>query len=253
MSTGKPATLTVIGSFLSPYVRKVLACLTLKDIAWQIDPMVPFFGNDEFSRLSPLRRVPVLIDGEVTLADSTVICEYLDERYPGHPLLPRAAADRARARWLEEYADSRMGEVFIWRLFNQVVINRHVWRAATDEAVVRKAVEEEIPQILDYLENELPPDGWLFGGISVADITIAAFFRNATFAGFETDADRWPTTDAFVRRTLEHPALFNLRRFEELSLRTPPNAQRESLRQAGARVAGQCWSTSVPRRGVLSI
>ncbi len=57
----------IIGSCLSPYVRKVLVCLGLKGIAYDIDPLVPFFGNNQFSRLSPLRRIPVLIDGEVTL------------------------------------------------------------------------------------------------------------------------------------------------------------------------------------------
>jgi len=60
------AGIRVVGSYLSPYVRKVLALLHLKGLAYEIDPVVPFFGNAEFSRLSPLRRVPVLIDGDVT-------------------------------------------------------------------------------------------------------------------------------------------------------------------------------------------
>ena len=49
--------LTVIGSFVSPYVRKVLACLALKELDYEIDPITPFYGNDEFERLSPLRRI----------------------------------------------------------------------------------------------------------------------------------------------------------------------------------------------------
>ena len=51
---------TVIGSYLSPYVRKVLVCLAHKRIPYRIDPIVPFFGNAEFSRLSPLRRALTL-------------------------------------------------------------------------------------------------------------------------------------------------------------------------------------------------
>ena len=112
----------IIGSYLSPYVRKVLVVLDLKRIAYEIDPIVPFLGDDRFSALSPLRRIPVLIDDAVTLADSTVICEYLEERHPEPALLPARCRERARARWLEEFADTRMGEVFIWRLFNQVAI-----------------------------------------------------------------------------------------------------------------------------------
>jgi len=110
------APVTIVGSYLSPYVRKVLVCLDAKGLDYRIDPIVPFFGNDAFSELSPVRRIPVLIDDRVTLCDSSVICEYLEDRYPGPPLRPSTPEARARARWLEEYADTRMGEVFIWRL-----------------------------------------------------------------------------------------------------------------------------------------
>ena len=102
---------TIIGAPASPYVRKVLAVLELKRVPYRLDPVVPFFGTDEFTRLSPLRRVPVVIDGDLVLPDSTVICEYLDERHPTPPLMPRDPAARARARWLEEFADTRMGDV----------------------------------------------------------------------------------------------------------------------------------------------
>ncbi|HVO22578.1 MAG TPA: glutathione S-transferase family protein, partial [Candidatus Margulisiibacteriota bacterium] len=97
----------IIGSYLSPYVRKVLVVLHLKGITYEIDPIIPFMGDERFSKLSPLRRIPVLIDDQVTLADSTVICEYLEDRYPSPPLYPRGAVARARARWFEEFADTR--------------------------------------------------------------------------------------------------------------------------------------------------
>ena len=45
----------IIGSHVSPYVRKVLVALGIKGLDYEIDPIVPFFGNDEFTRLSPLR------------------------------------------------------------------------------------------------------------------------------------------------------------------------------------------------------
>ncbi len=90
----------IIGSYVSPYVRKVLACLSLKSIDYEIDPIVPFMGGDRFTELSPLRRIPVLIDDRVTLADSSVICQYLEDRYPEPALYPADVAERARARWL---------------------------------------------------------------------------------------------------------------------------------------------------------
>ncbi len=117
------ADIRIIGAYLSPYVRKVLACLDLKGLSYEIDPIVAYMGDDRFTSLSPLRRVPVLIDDRVTLADSTVICQYLEDRYPTPALYPADVADRARARWLEEFADSRMGDVFIWGLFDHAVIS----------------------------------------------------------------------------------------------------------------------------------
>ena len=113
----------IIGSFVSPYVRKVLACMHLKGLSYEIDPITPFFGNDEFRRLSPLCRIPVLVDGDFAACDSSVICAYLDEAYQGRPLLPADPKDRAHARWLEEFADTRLGDLFIWGLFYQKVVH----------------------------------------------------------------------------------------------------------------------------------
>ena len=245
------APVSIVGTYISPYVRKVLVCLDLKGIPYEIDPIIPFFGSEEFSRLSPVRRIPVLLDDRVTLADSSVICEYLDERYPDPPLFPQGAEFRARARWLEEFADTRMGEVFIWRLFNQLVINRFVWGNPTDEKVLRETLDEAIPSVLDYLEAELPAQGYLFGRISVADISVAVFFRNASFARFSVDANRWPKTASFASRVLEHPSFVRLRPFEDLLLRTPIPQHREVLRQAGAPITTVTLGTSTPRPGIL--
>ncbi len=243
----------IVGSYLSPYVRKALVALDLKGVPYEIDPIVPFYGNDAFTRVSPVRRIPVLIDDQVTLPDSTAICEYLDDRYPEPPLRPATAADRARARWLEEYADTRMGEVFIWRLFDQLVIGRFVWGKQPDEAVVKRAIEEEIPGILDFLQGELPADGFVFGAEpSTADIAIATFFRNAAFARYQPDAARWPRVAAFVARAFALPGFAKLRPFEELSLRTPIAEQRAALLKAGAPISAETYFTEAPRRGVLA-
>ncbi|MDH4108565.1 MAG: glutathione S-transferase family protein [Gammaproteobacteria bacterium] len=242
---------TIIGSYLSPYVRKTLVCLQIKGVDYRIDPIVPFFGNDEFSRVSPLRRIPVYIDDRVALPDSTVICEFLEDRFPEPALLPASAELRANARWLEEFADSRMGEVFIWRLFNNLVINRFVWGQAVDEIQLRHTIDREIPSILDYLEARLPTAGYLFGAISIADIAIASFFRNASFSKYEVDPSRWPRTRHFADHVLDHPAFSSLRPFEELSLRTPIGEHRQALLDAGAPVTSETYATGRPRRGIL--
>ena len=97
---------TLIGNPVSPYVRKVLAACALKGVEVRLDPLTPFMGDDDFERLSPLRRIPVWIEGDVVLCDSSVILQYLEETRPGPSLWPADPVDRARARYIEEVADT---------------------------------------------------------------------------------------------------------------------------------------------------
>ena len=244
----------IVGSYLSPYVRKVLACLEVKGMAYEVDHIVPFFGDDRFSKLSPLRRIPVLVDGDLVLSDSSVICQYLEDKQPEPALFPRDIADRARARWLEEFADTRMGDVFIWRLFNQIAIRPSVWGEKGDREMVDRTLKEEIPTVLDYLEGEAPTDSFRFGPtLSVADIAIAAFFRNAGWVRFQIDAARWPKTAGWIGRTLASPAFTTLAKLEDAVLRVPIAEQRAALKAMGAPVSAETYATSAPRRGIMPL
>ena len=245
--------MTVIGSFVSPYVRKVLACLELKGLDYAVDPITPFFGNDEFTKLSPLRRIPVLIDGETVLSDSSVICAYLDEAYEGYRLLPENPRDRARSRWFEEFADTRLGDLFIWGLFYQKVVRRLVWSEGPDEDRVHKTLEEDAPAALDYLEGELPQAGYLFGPLGLADIALASFFANASYAGFTPDPARWPKVARFVGAVLAEPVFRTLMGFEAIQMSTTIQGRRQALLEAGANLTEETWATREPRRGIMAL
>jgi glutathione S-transferase len=244
----------IIGSYVSPYVRKVLACMALKGVDdYEIDPITPFFGDDEFARLSPLRRIPVLVHEDLVLTDSSVICAWLDEAFPGHPLLPADFADRARARWLEEYADTRLGDIFIWGLFYQKIVCPLVWGEPGDAARIEKTLAEDAPAALDYLEAQVPEAGFLFGEIGLADISVASFFRNAFYAGFRIDAARWPKTAAFVARTLAHDCFARFKPFEDAQLGTDPKGRRAALLAAGAPLTETSVGTRQPVRGMMRL
>ena len=244
-----PARLKIIGNYISPYVRKVLVCLELKGLDYEIDPIAPFVGNDQFSRLSPLRRIPVLIDDGFVLNDSSVICQYLEDRHPTPALYPADIADRAQARWLEEYCDTRLADGLIWRLFYQLGARRHIFGEATDEAVVKQAREVEIPAALDYLETRLPEDGFLFGLLSIADISIASFFRTASFVRYAIDETRWPRCAALVALVQALPVFQKLARLEECMMRLPLAEQRAALNMRGAPLSIDTYGTSTPRHG----
>ena len=247
------APLKIIGSFVSPYVRKVLACMNLKGLEYEVDPITPFFGNDEYQRLSPLRRIPVLIDGDFSVSDSSVICAYLDDAYPDRPLIPADPRDRARARWFEEYADTRLGDVFIWGLFYQKIVHPLVWSEPGDQERIERSLNEDIPAALDYLEGELPADGFLFGEIGLADIAIASFFQNGFYAAFTVDADRWPRTAAFVERTLADPCIAPLLKYEEIQRNADIKGRRQALLDAGVRLTETTMGLREPRKGMMCL
>lgn len=108
---------------LSMFGAKVQIAALEKGIDFEL-VMVPFDRDDHYQpkhpevlRINPKAQVPVLIDGDVELFDSTQIFEYLEDKVPAPALWPTAIADRARARLLEHASD----EVFfpnVIRLFD---------------------------------------------------------------------------------------------------------------------------------------
>ena len=242
---------TIIGSPISPYVRKVLAVCEIKGITYQLDPIVPFFGDDRFSELSPLRRIPVFVDDDVSLCDSTVICEYLEERYPMPRVLPTGLAHRAQARWMEEFSDTRMGDVFIWHIFYEAVVLPFVFQRVRDKAKIATAVAEQMPNVMAYLEKIAPDGGFIFGELSIADLAIAIPFSNLKWARVEPDVSRWPKACPWVERTLATTALAKVTRIADKLVQTPPNLHRATLADLGVQLTHATIAADKPRRSIM--
>lgn len=241
----------IVGSHVSPYARKVHVALETKGIAYESDPITPFYGTDEFTRISPLRRIPVLIDGELVLNDSTVICEYLDEAYPDPPLMPKAPRDRARARWLEEYADSRLGDLIIWGLFFPKIVRPRTFGKEADPEALAQVTERDLPEALDWIEAQAPVDGFLFDRLCIADIAFGCFFRNAALAGWEIDAERWPRAAAWIARIWEAPAFAATMPLELATVTSRVADRRDALRAAGARISEHSYGAGTPHSSIM--
>ncbi|WP_333591034.1 glutathione S-transferase family protein [Brevundimonas sp.] len=226
------APVTVIGSPVSPYVRKVLAACAVKGVEVRLDPISPFLGDDGFTKISPLRRIPVWIEGDFTLCDSSAIVQYIEETRPGPSLWPADPRDRAQARWLEEYGDTRLFDVLGWKLFFQIALKPRFFGGEPDLAVVAHARDVELPEILDYLESVSPEDGFLFGEVSAADFAVTAACMNLAAIRVRIDADRWPRFTGLIARVQDTP-LGNLNRLAGRLLRTPIEQHREVLPEFG--------------------
>ncbi len=244
--------LTIIGTPVSPYVRKVLAALELKGLPWRIDPLVPFLGNDAFTRLSPLRSIPVLVEGDLILSDSTVICEYLDERHPATALMPRSAADRARARWLEEFADTRLADVLTWGLFAPAVTRPGVFKAPRDEAALARTTAEELPPVMELLEALAPEAGFFLGDLGIADLAVAVHFANLRWARVGADLARWPRAAAWIGRIEGTEPLARLTALGEraLTVRYPDRAALYG--EFGVELVDRGVTGREPRRGPMT-
>jgi len=203
--------LKIYGALLSPFVRKVRAVLAEKDVAYELVPANPFEKSPAFLARSPLGRIPALEDEQGrSLADSSVIAEYLEERYPHPALFPSDSYDRARVRWFDEYADGGMAPNLTGKVFFQRVISAKLMRSAADEKIVASGLAE-VPKFFGYLERELGGCSYLVAdAFTLADISVASQLVNLRHAGVEIGADDYPSLAAWFARITARPSIADL-------------------------------------------
>jgi len=198
---------TLYGTLGSPFVRKAIVALTEKGIAYEHDPVVPFGPNPEYRKISPLGKIPAFRDGDRTLPDSSVIIAYLERTHPEPPLYPSDPYEYARALWFEEYGDGGLAPILGTKIFFARMIGPRFFNQPTDEAVIKKVLDEEVPPLFDYLEKEIDDKKFLVGSrFTIADIGIATNFVNFQLAGCSIDATHWPKLVAYVEGIHNRPS-----------------------------------------------
>jgi glutathione S-transferase len=192
---------TVIGSPISPYVRKVMLALNEKGVSYAHEDANPFAPPEGFREISPLGRIPAFRHDDRVINDSSIICRYVDRLEPKVPLYPDEPYLSARAEWIEEYVDGGMVPIVGPKLFLPRVLGPLLGRPPADENEIRKVVDEELPTYFDYLERQLGDNGHFVGNaLTIADVTVAASFGNIRLAGVNPDKKRQPKLHAFIKR-----------------------------------------------------
>jgi glutathione S-transferase/RNA polymerase-associated protein len=174
---------------LSPYAQKVKIALDEKGIAYETRlPMAMGSGQPDlaFLKANPRGEVPALIDGEMSIFDSTIILEYLEDKWPTPALLPKTAAARATARMIEEVMDTSfepinwgMGEI---RWFKRA----QGQRARTLEA----RASSQARGIYTWLARHLGERDWFNGeSFGWADICVIPYLNGARGLGIGPDAE----------------------------------------------------------------
>jgi glutathione S-transferase len=101
--------LYVDSNFASPYALVAFVSLLEKGLAFDVKPLELFAKAHQdpgFSATSITSRVPTLVHDKFALSESSAICEYLDEAFPGARLYPTDLRDRARARQVQAWVRS---------------------------------------------------------------------------------------------------------------------------------------------------
>lgn len=162
---------------LSLFARKVEIALREKARAFD-RVMVPFSQAKGYSpkhpdvlAANPKGQVPVLIDGDLTLYDSTLILEYLEDAYPDPTLYPRSPGERARCRLFDLLADEIMLVPLRALMFRTGPHSPDPQRRAADEAAAREAELVIARQHAD-LDRQLEDRAYLCGVFSAADIAV---------------------------------------------------------------------------------
>jgi glutathione S-transferase len=154
-------------------------------------------------RLNPRRQVPILIDGDAVIRDSTVICEYLEETRPEPALMPRTPAARARCRTLEAFAD----EVFFPSLWD--LIDGAFYPSGSDAPRDTRRVDAaraRIAALHAELDGELAGREYLCDAFSLADIANVVMLSAAASMGAPPDPMRAHLA-GWLARTLARPAI----------------------------------------------
>lgn len=193
---------------LSLFTAKVRVALDEKQLAYErievgwslasrYEPHHP-----EVATRNPKGQVPVLVDGDVTVYDSTLIFEYLEERYPSPPLYPAGLEERVRCRRLEAAAD----EIFfpsVWSLIEEAF-----YPAGAGGRNEARLVEAKASLATQYaaLDAELRGREWLCDRFSVADIAYLIFVRAASGVGAKP-APELASLHAWFERMLARPTV----------------------------------------------
>ncbi len=169
---------------LSSYAQKVKIALREKGLAFELE-VPPALGSGSttgpFIDGNPRAEVPTLIDGDARIFDSTIILEYIEEKWPEPPLMPRDPAGRARARMIEDLCDTHY-EAINWGMGEVGWFKRAEGALAE---TLRAAAGAQTAAIQTWLAGQLGSAEYFTGEFfGWADLSVAPYLNRSVFYGF---------------------------------------------------------------------
>lgn len=190
---------------LFPFCRKVRVAVREKELPAELSLVEPWRSDDSLLALNPAGEVPVLQDGELAVADSAVICEYLEEVRPEPALIGKSVAERAETRRLVAWFDVKFVREVTDLVWREKLIKRIKLRETPDSHAVRAGLGN-IHLHLEYIGYLFERRNWLAGEVlSLADIAAAAQLSVLDYMG-DVPWDRHPGAKLWYSRIKSRPS-----------------------------------------------
>ena len=190
---------------LSSYAMKVKIALAEKGIEFEaiVPPgMMDGTTAGAFVQASPRAEIPALVDDDTQVFDSTIIMEYLEDKWPNPPLLPKSPAERARVRMIEDMMDS-LYEPNNWGLGEVLRFKRATGPLADKLVAYSRA---NVTQLQAWLEKQLGGKPWFNGdSFGWADVACAPYVARSAASGHPPPAGS--ALAAWLERVSARPAV----------------------------------------------
>ena len=165
----------------SPYVQKVKISLYEKNIPFEAEIPVAFSGGQtDFGKSNPRLEVPALVDDGFAIFDSTVILEYIEDKWPNPPMLPASPRDRARVRMIEDLCDT------YYEAINWGLMEVQAWKRVTGDtaAAITKRGEAQTAGMYQRLERELGSNAYFNGAdFGWGDLSVFPYMNGSVVWG----------------------------------------------------------------------
>jgi glutathione S-transferase len=189
--------LTIHGVPISVHVRKALVTANLKGIPHRVEPVIPFNPPPDWNSLSPTGLIPAMQDDDFTLAESTAICSYLEDKQPKPSIFGHDSKTRSRVLFFDGYS----GYVFrslVHGLFFQKVITPVILKGTTDQAAIDNILSTMVPKVFGYLEGQVTGKFLAGETLTLADIGIVSNLINFQYLGFPIDRPTYPKVAGYA-------------------------------------------------------
>ena len=228
--------LTLFTNGFSPFARKVAMALEHKGLTYESVDGLAKANHERLQKVNPRAEVPVLVDGDLAVVNSSDIVDYLDRRYPERPAYPTDLKARVEARALERLADVRIDAILldcsIW-----------TWADRKDQPPpgLMEAGQRDLDKIFARIEDTLSryASPLPFGHLSIAEFTYWPHLAALRPLGFTMDAAKFPRLNAWfsvMRR--EKICMDDARRTADFLRTIPTNTsfEREKIFWRGDRI-----------------